>query len=91
MLDRCKENVIEWIENEQVATVTLSQKRHITKIRKLAAERPEDVQIKAENIDGSICAHIPVSYVKFNPPMNIDEETRKKRSEHMKRVVSERN
>lgn len=70
----CNENVIEWIRNDNVATVTFSQGRYISKIRKLAATHPEDVQITAENMDGSICAHIPVKYIKINPPRSITEE-----------------
>ena len=87
MLDRCKENVIEWIENEQVATVTLSQKRHITKIKKLAAEHPEDVQIVHENMDGSVLVHIPVSYIKFIAPRNLSDEEKEKLIERLKKIV----
>ena len=90
-MDRCTENVMEWIENDKVATVTLSQRRHITKIRKLAEEHPEDVQILHNNADGSICAHIPVKYIKFNPPKELSEEVRQKYSKNMSKVVSERN
>lgn len=73
-MDRCTENVIEWIENDKVATVTLSQRGQISKIRKLAEEHPEDVQILHNNSDGSICAHIPVSYIKFRAPRELTEE-----------------
>ena len=86
----CNENVIEWIRNDSVATVTLSQGRHITRIRKLAATHPEDVQITAENMDGSICAHIPVKYIKFNPPVKLDEEEKEKRRENIKRAMLKR-
>ena len=75
-MDRCTENVIEWIENDKVATITLSQRGQISKIRKLAEEHPEDVQILHNNADGSICAHIPVSYIKFRAPRELTEETK---------------
>lgn len=78
MSDRVKENVIEWIENGKTATVTLSQKRHITKIKKLAAECPEDVKIVAENADGSICAHMPVKYIKIGRPRAMSDENKEK-------------
>lgn len=61
-----QENAIEWIRNSNVATVTFSQGRYISKIKKLAEKYPEEVQITAENKDGSIVAHIPVSYIKIN-------------------------
>ena len=89
-MDRCTENVIEWIENDKIATITLSQKRHITKIRKLAEEHPEEVQILHNNADGSICAHIPVSYIKFNKPQVVSEERKEKARELMNKLRSER-
>lgn len=35
---------------------------------------PEDVQVVAENDDGSFVFHVPVSYIKFNPPKKLTEE-----------------
>lgn len=67
-MDRCIENVIEFLENQQRATVTFSQGRYKTRIRKLAKARPEECQIVAENKDGSILAHIPTSWVRITPP-----------------------
>ncbi len=67
-MDRCAENVIEFLENQQQATVTFSQGRYKTRIRKLAEARPEECQIVAENKDGSICAHIPTTWVRIAPP-----------------------
>lgn len=61
-----QENVIEWLRNSETATVTFTQGRYITKIRKLAEKYPDKVQITAENKDGSIVAHIPVKSIKIN-------------------------
>lgn len=83
-MDRCTENVIEWIENENTATVTFSQKRMITKIKKLAAEHPEEVQITAENMDSSICAHIPVKWVKIGKPKAVSEVNKELHRQIMK-------
>ena len=58
-----QENCIEFIKNCKTATVTLSQGRLISKVRKLASKYPDDVKIKHTNADGSIVAHIPVSYI----------------------------
>lgn len=74
MSDRCIENTIEFLKDEQTATVTFSQGRYKTKIRKLAAKRPEECQIMAENSDGSILAHIPVSWVKISPPRAVSKK-----------------
>lgn len=65
-MDRCIENVIEWLNGQDVAAVTLSQQKYINKFRALAKEFPLDVQIIAENSDGSIFGHISLSAVLFH-------------------------
>ena len=85
-MDRRVENVIEFIENEKRATVTFSQGRFKTRIRKLAAEHPEECQIVAENKDGSICAHVPVGWIKINPTRQLSDEQRSELAERMKRM-----
>lgn len=81
-----QENAIEWIRNSDIATVTFSQGRYITKIRKLAEKYPDDVQIRSENKDGSIVAHIPVSYIKINnSKRELSEEERKAIGERLNR------
>ena len=64
--DNTQENAIEFIKNSPTATVTFSQGRYISKIKKLLSQYPEDVKLVRENKDGSIVAHIPVSYIKIN-------------------------
>ena len=59
------ENAIEWIRDSKTATVTFSQGRYITKIKKLAEKYPDEVQIVAVN-KSSIVAHIPVKAIKIN-------------------------
>ena len=75
-MDNCIENAIEFIKDEKRATVTFSQGRYKSRIRKLAADHPEECRIIAENRDGSLCAHIPVSWVKISPPRAISEDQR---------------
>lgn len=82
-MDRCIENVIEFLENQERATVTFSQGRYKTRILNLAKQRPEECQIVAENKDGSLCAHIPTSWVKISPPAARSEEQREKARERM--------
>lgn len=78
-MDRCIENVIEFLENQESATVTFSQGRYKGKIRKLAEEHPGECQIIAENKDGSLCAHIPVKWIRIIPCMKLSEEQREQR------------
>ena len=72
-----KENNIEWITGDNTMSITLTSQRHITRIRKLAERKPEEVKIVA-NKDGSIYATLPLSYLKFNPPMDLTEEQKEK-------------
>jgi len=79
------DNVIEFIKNSDRATVTFSQERFKSRIKNLTVERPEECQIVAENADGTICAHIPVSWIKINPTYQLSEEQREERAQAMRR------
>lgn len=77
------ENSIEFIKGDGRATVTFSQGRFKGRVRKLAVERPEECQIVAEDKDGSLCAHIPVSWIRIVPPMELSEERKETLRERM--------
>jgi hypothetical protein len=62
------ENVIEFFKDQESMTCSFSQNKFINMVRALATSYPEDVQIMAENEDGSIVAHIPVSYLILSNP-----------------------
>lgn len=79
-----KENNIEWVTGDSTISVTLTSQRHITRIRKLAERKPDEVKIVA-NKDGSIYATLPLSYLKFNPPKDLTEEQRKELAKRLKR------
>lgn len=66
------ENAIEFLRNDKVATVTFSQGKFISKVKKLAEQYPEEVQIVHEN-KGSIVAHVPVSYFLPRRPREASE------------------
>lgn len=72
------ENVIEFLTGQRRATVTLSQGRYKTKIEKLAKERPDECKIIARNTDGTILAHVPVSWVKISPPRKVEMSNERK-------------
>lgn len=84
------ENVIEWIKDEQRATLTLSQRRTITRVKHLAAQYPDQCKIVAENKDGSISAHVPVSWVKISPPKKVSDAQREISRENMLALHSKR-
>ena len=77
------ENGIEFLKDSDRATVSFSQGRYISRIKKLAAERPAECEFVAENTDGSICAHIPVSWVKINPTQQLSDERRQRMADVM--------
>lgn len=83
-----KENVIEWLKGSNVATVTFSQPKYINKVKKFAAEHPEDVQIVSEHND-CLVAHIPVKYVRIQFPgigREYTEEEKAKLREQLRNV-----
>lgn len=84
------ECVIEWLRNNKTATVTFpNNTRFKTKIIKLAEQFPNEVQIRHVNKDGSIIAHIPVSYIKINrSKIELTEEQKKERAERLRKNMS---
>ena len=79
-----KENVIEWTIGSSTASCTVSQRRLITRLKKLAEDYPDEVQILHENTDGTIFAHVPLKYVSIRKPRQVDM------SEEQKDVLRER-
>lgn len=73
-MSKCRENVIEFLKDEQQAGVTFSQGRYKSRIRALAKKYPDECQIVAENKDGSIYAHIPVTWIRINPDRVLTEK-----------------
>lgn len=88
-MDGCNENVIEFMTNDTRATLSFSQGRYKSVIRKLAEKHPEDCQIIADNEDGSICAHVPVSWLRISPPRQYTEEQRQQMGERLRQNRSE--
>lgn len=80
-----KENNIEWITGEKVISLTLTSQRYITKIKKLAEKKPDDVKLTVNN-DGSIYAEIPLTYLKLRAPKDLTDEQRQKIADRFKQV-----
>ena len=62
-----RENCIEFISSEKTATITFTQQKYINRIKTLHNERPEDFKFFIENKDGSVCAKIPIHWIKISP------------------------
>ena len=61
------ENMIEWISGTRSATVTFTNQKHINRMKKLYEERKDEFKYFKENSDGSICAKVPLKWIKVNP------------------------
>ena len=81
------ECVIEWLRGNKTATVTFpNNTRFKTKVKKLAEQYPDEVQVIVENKDGSIVAHLPVSYIKINrAKIDLTDEQKKERAERLRK------
>ena len=65
--DNNNENCIQFLSGERSAVVSFTNRKHINRIKKLYEERKDDFKYFHENTDGSICAKIPLKWVKLNP------------------------
>lgn len=86
--DYSRENVIGWYKDSEIATVTFSQGRYISRIKKLAEKYPDDVKI-LENADGTILAYIPVKAIHISivhRDIKMTDEQKRAASERMKKM-----
>lgn len=81
-----QENMIEFLAGTRTATVTFTDKKYINKIKKIYEERKDDFKYFIENPDGSICAKLPLKWVKISPP----RKTTKVMTEEQKKELAER-
>lgn len=82
---------IEWIKGAEYAGVTVPSGTALkSKLLRLADEHSDKVRIMAENKDGSIFVHIPVSFVKISPPRKISDEQKEAASERFRQMWKDR-
>ncbi len=81
------EFAIEWIKGADHAGVTVpSGTAFKSKLIRLSQKYPNEVKILKINSDGSLFAHIPVSYVKISPPKQVSEEQKAAAAERFKQM-----
>ena len=80
------ENCVEFLNNQHTITVSFCMQKWINKVKKLKEQYPDDVKILAENEDGSICAKLPIKYLKISAPKRVSEEQRRAASERLKKI-----
>lgn len=71
-----QENCIEFMSGSHTATVSFTNKKHINKIKKLYEKNGGEFKYFVENSDGSICAKIPLRWIKISPPRMVSDEQR---------------
>ena len=83
------ENVIEFLRNQERATVCFCQPKYVNRIKEFATLYPAVCVITAINNDGSIVAHIPREWVKIRLPRQMTEIQRMELADRMNRVRCE--
>lgn len=92
-MERCVENCIEFLTGDEIVTVTFSSRKWVNKMKQLAEKFPSQVEIVANNDDGSIVAHIPIECIKIKSPkseISLSEEQRNNLRERMLKYHAER-
>lgn len=79
-----------WVKGDERASVTAPSGSWLKgRLMKLKEQYPEEVSVH-ENNDGSVCASVPVSYVKVSHPKKLTEEQKKAAGERMKALQDRR-
>lgn len=85
------ENMIEFISGERYTTVTLTNRTHITKLKKIYEKRSGEFKYFITNPDGSICAKFPLRWIRINAGQDPSTKKEKKTlSEEERKALAER-
>lgn len=89
-----KETVFETDSENKFTTVTTNERKWITKLNKLAEQRPDEVKIviTPEDNHGYLLAHVPKSYMKLSPPKTrvLTDEQKAAAAERMRNIAIKR-
>ena len=84
------ENMIEFISGTRTATVTFTNRKHISRIKKLYEERGDEFKYYHENEDGSVCAKLPLKWIKINAGSKPGTHAKREMTEEQKQALRER-
>jgi len=84
------ENMIEFLSGQRTATVTFTNVKHINRMKKLYEERKDEFKYFVENKDGSICAKIPLKWIKVNPGSLPGTGKKREMTEEQKELLRQR-
>lgn len=84
-----QENGIEFLRGAKEATVQFTNGSRLkTRVKKLAESHPDKCKVLVENTDGTLLAHIPVTWIKIGPPKKVSESQREAGSRNFKKARS---
>lgn len=78
------------IAGEKKGEFYSAEQKYYNKILKLAEKYPDDVEIIAQNADGSMYFKLPVKWFKISPPKRVSEEQRQRMAERAKAMFGKR-
>lgn len=84
------ENMIDFISGARTATVTFTNRKHISRIKKLYEERGDEFKYYHENEDGSVCAKLPLKWIKINAGSVPGTRAKREMTEEQKQALRER-
>ena len=84
------ENMIEFIAGAKTATVTFTNQKHINRIKAIYKDRSDEFRYFVENDDGSVCAKIPLRWVKLNPGSAPGSRPKREMTEEQKEELRNR-
>ena len=81
-MERNLENVIEFLTGDSTATISVSNKRFVNRLRKLFAdgEHGQEMLRFTENADGTLYCVVPLSWVRVSPPRKMSEEQKQEQA-----------
>ena len=84
------ETVYEHVSGNKTFTVTAAERWSKTMIKRLKERYPDEVEITAENNDGSLVAHIPTDWMRIVPKRHVTMSDEQKK-ELTERLIAARN
>lgn len=82
------ENAIEFLDGQKTAAVTLHDRRLRNRVLRLAEQHPDEVAVicRPEENNGFLFVHIPLKWLRIQPPKQMSEEQREKAKERLARA-----
>lgn len=80
------ETVIEHEISQDYYCISTGERTWKNRLKRLALYHPDACVVIAENDDGSVCYHVPKSWVKISPPRHVvmTDEQKRKTAERLK-------